>query len=106
MTVVKAISSFGYTRRGTVSHVKTVCVDLPCSQSTFIEYFVNKMGGLEYLNGSNVRFSVAPSDLNQVFSSDWNLFVYRNCQTRRRILGLISLHYRRKNFVASGVTSR
>ena len=101
MTVLRSVSSFGYTQWGTVSHVKYICVDIPCSQETFIEHFADNIEGLDYVYETNAKFTVAPSNLNAVFCVDWNSFQYKNTHTRHRVMGMIILHYmcRKKIFI-------
>ena len=105
MSVIKALSTCGYRTKGSYSNVRNVSVDVPCSKQTFELEFVNKLKGIQYAGEDNFKCLLAPSDLNDVFGDGWNVVKYKNCHTHRRILGSILLHFRRKEFLLSALTS-
>ena len=106
IAVIKAIASLAYNRRGKVSHVPTVSVDMPCSQGLFVEKFIRKIPNMEYIGQDNFKCMLNPSDLDAVFGENWNLYHYKNSFSRRRAFGLIVIHFRKKKVCLSDGTLR
>ena len=92
----KAISSVPYQRAGKCTSLKTISIDVPCSQKVFLEKFANSVTPIHYCLQENYKCTVSPSDLNAVFGEDWHVFNYHKSSTRHRIIGLIVIHFRNK----------
>ena len=106
MSALKAISSFSFHSRHNVSHTQTVSVDIPCSQQIFVEKFVNPVESITYSGEDSFKCTVAASDLDVVFGPNWNTYRFRNSKTRKRIFGLLVIHYRKKKLLLSDSTFR
>ena len=108
MAVKKAISSLSRQSKGKYIHAKTVSVDIPCSRKTFVAKFVQKVNNVEYNGQDNFKCTLGPSDLRPVFGEKWDYFMYDNSSTRRRIIGIVTLHFRKKSIALNiqDLTSR
>ena len=91
MAIFKILSSLSLGYRGKRLNVKINVVDLPLSPKVFKENFP-----VDYCGEPNFKSTVSVSELNKVFGTDWHLFQFPNSMTRRRILGVVILHYRKK----------
>ena len=96
LCILKAISSVPYNTGGKCTNVKTISVDVPCSQELFRAKFVSCVDEIKYLDEDNYKCSVSATHLTRVFGHNWHTFNYRRSLTRRRIIGLIVIHFRRK----------
>ena len=92
----KAISSVPYQRAGKCASVKSISIDVPCSQKVFIDRFASPVMSMCYSLEENYKCTLSPSDLNPVFGANWHIFQYVKSCTTRRIIGLIVLHFRKK----------
>ena len=104
LCILNAISSVPYSIGGKCSNVKSISIDVPCSQELFIQKFVRAVP-LLYLNQENFKATVSASNLNVVFGENWSSFHYRRSSTRRRIIGLIVIHFRKKVLPVRAVDS-
>ena len=86
-----------YMRKGKFGHIKSITVDIPCSRNMFVEKFVCNLKFVEYSGEDNFKCTVAPSDLRAVFGDNWDWFIYSKSTTRRRVLGLVKLHFQKKS---------
>ena len=86
-------------RKGKFVHVKSVTVDVPCSRQLFAEKFVANLQNVQYCGQENFKCTLGPSDLWPVFGENWDYCKYPNSTTRRRIIGIIILHFRKKLLV-------
>ena len=94
MAILKRLSasSFGYC--GQRVNIKASSVDLPINPQVFHEIFE-----LDYKGENDFKATVRVSDLDKVFGSDWHILNFASSFTRKRILGNVSLHYRKKTLV-------
>ena len=96
LCVFKAIGATSYAKADKRSNIKTVSVDMPCSQLLFRNQFVSKLTDICYFDDNSFKFSVTPSELNVIFGDNWHTYHYRHSSTQRRIIGLMQIHFRQK----------
>ena len=72
-------------------NIKSSAIDLPLSQKVFSDHFP-----VQYQYQDNFKCTVSVSDLNDVFGENWHIYQFPNSITRKRILGMVTLHFRRK----------
>ena len=101
LAVMRALSSLSAGRKGQFSAIRTSCVDLPLSA-----HVLNMFFPLDYNGEKSVKKDVAVSDLDVVFGKDWNIFYFDNSSTRKRVFGLVTLHYRQKSMNSHKLNSR
>ena len=77
--------------RGQYRTVKNYVIDLPLSQSSFQNYF-----HLDYNGEISIKMSVPVNHLDRVFGVNWHILQFENSCTRKRIIGLVIMHYRKK----------
>ena len=61
------------------------------SQEVFKNFF-----NLDYDGQDVVKKCVAISELDSVFGRNWHIYIFPKSSTRKRIIGIVLLHYRRK----------
>ena len=96
LCILKAISSVPYNTGLKHRNVKSVSVDVPCSQEMFIKKFVSILPRVQYCNEDQYKVTVSASDLSSVFGENWHIFQYSHSSTRCRVIGLIVIHFRKK----------
>ena len=101
LSLVKAISATPYQKGSKCENIKNVAIDVPCAPNIFVQNFVSKGPFFNYAGEENYKCTVSPSDLQKVFGKDWDTFVYQGSNTIGRIIGLIVVHYRRKEIPIS-----
>ena len=89
--LMKSLSSLSYGRKGQFCSQRKSGIDLPLSADN-LEFFF----GMKYSGEKSVKKSVAVENLENVFGKNWHIFNFTNSCTRKRIVGLVNLHYRRK----------
>ena len=97
LSILKAIGSNSYQKCGKYSNIKSVSVDMPCSQDLFKKTFLSNISDMNYVDERSIKYSVTPSDLNGIFGHNWQTFQYKNSSTQRRIIGLVHIHFREKS---------
>ena len=90
-SIRRALSSVSIGLRGKYTNVRFFVVDLPVSPRTFSSLFAE-----EYVTGSNFKKWVTVEKLQSVFGLNWNYFQYPNSTTRKRVIGNVQLHFRKK----------
>ena len=96
MSILKSLSTARFVKGGQSVLTKTLCVDMPCSRNLFVHNFVCSVPHIDYSGENSYKCRVMPSDLNNVFGENWHIFQYAKSCTRRRIIGLVSIHFRMK----------
>ena len=96
LSLMKAISSTPYQKGSRCESIKSVCIDVPCATDVFLDHFVKNCPLIKYHGEDNYKCTVTASDLQTVFSTNWDTCMYRGSNTMRRIIGLILIHYRKK----------
>ena len=91
LAIVKALSSLSYSRMGKYTSIKNISVDLPISPRNFKAYFP-----VEYNYEESFKDVLAITDLNNVFGPNWHEVYFQNSTTRKRVIGLVNIHFRRK----------
>ena len=92
----KAISSVPYKKGAKCGHVKSVSIDMPCSQNLFLDTFVSNVESIKYSGESKYKCFVSVCDLKDVFRENWHTFTYQRSQTHHRVIGLIQINFRQK----------
>ena len=91
--VIRSLASLSVGFRGKYSNVKNVSVDAPLSQDLFASFFP-----VNYCGEDSFKDMVSVGQLESVFGKDWHIYNFTNSSTRKRVLGCVLLHYRRKCF--------
>ena len=78
--------------RGQYKSSKIYFIDLPFSQRNFRKYFC-----IQYNGEISVKMSMAVSDMDNLFGENWHIVEFKNSSTRKRIIGLVIVHYRKKS---------
>ena len=95
--LLRAISCARFSKGGQNVLMQMVSVDMPCSQNVFLRKFVCSVQQIMYDGEDSYKCKVMPSHLKYLFGNDWHIFIYTKSSTQRRIIGLISLHFRKKS---------
>ena len=103
MSVMKAISYIVVDTSGKVGSTKSITVDIPCSKSLFVNQFVCSVPDIMYCGQDSYKCEVSASDLSYVFGQNWHICHYSNSLTRRRLYGLVLLHFRKKRYRVDNV---
>ena len=82
-------------------NIKKLSVDLPLSPELLQLFFP-----LQFNDEKGIKKKVAISELNVAFGKDWHIFHFPESCTRKRVMGLVTLHYREKKFIQSGQALR
>ena len=91
LAVIKALSTLSYCKMGKYTSIKNMSVDLPLSPKVFAEKFP-----IQYNYDENFKAVLAVLDLNSIFGLNWHKVNFNNSTMRKRIIGLIHIHYRKK----------
>ena len=100
LCLIKAISANSYQRGSRSSNVKKLSIDVPCSPKIFLS-IVEHLPAVNYLGQDNFKFAVTATEMEGLFGNNWHTFNYAKSSTRRRIIGLIIIHYRKKSIPQS-----
>ena len=96
MAILKNLSSLCMGNRGKRCNIKVTSIDLPLSQNVFTDTFP-----VDYCGEDNFKCTVSVTALNEVFGEHWYIYHFPNSCTRKIIIGLVSLHFRKKT-IAKG----
>ena len=94
MAILKRLSALSLGHGGQRVNIKMSSVDLPISPKVF-----QRICPIEYQGQEEFKATVSVSDLDDVFGKDWHIFNFPNSTTRKRIIGVILLHYRTKTLL-------
>ena len=97
LCLVKAVCATSYQQGFKASNVKKISIDVPCTPTVFRNTIGCYVANINYFGQDSYKCTVSPSDLDHVFGRNWHCFIYRGSFTRCRIIGLISIHYRKKS---------
>ena len=92
--ILKSMSSASQARMGKYRATRNIAVDLPLSQKVFA-----KMFPINYNGEESFKQVVSIMDLNRVFGENWHILKFKESSTRKRIIGVVAIHYRRKGVV-------
>ena len=98
--IMRSLSSLSHGKGGKYINIKTMSLDMPLSPHTFKTCFPIHDSALD---GFKDKFSV--DDLSAVFGKNWHIYHFANLVTRKRIIGLVLLHFRRKKIHANRSTN-
>ena len=93
LAVVKSLSSLSHGSRGKYVNIKTCAVDLPLSPKNMKQHFA-----VQHIGEEPIKFCLPVSAFDGIFGENWHIFHFPNSSTRKRIIGVIELHYRMKKF--------
>ena len=91
LAILKSLYSGCHARFGKYTSIKTVGVDLPLSPKVFIDQFP-----LAYNGENSIRAVMLISELSKIFGKNWHTVRYSKSSTRKRVFGVIKIHYRKK----------
>ena len=96
LSVLKIMSKLSFGHKGNFRHMKTVSLDVPLSPETFQSKICDVVDIIDYSGEENFKIDVAPSQLNLVFGDNWSKFQFSSSSTQKRVLGLVTIHFRLK----------
>ena len=70
LSLHKAISSVSYRKGSKCGHVKSVTIDMPCSQHLFFSSFVSNVQTIQYCGEDKYKCFVTISDFNSMFGEN------------------------------------
>ena len=91
-SVIRILSSLSTGSKGQHRSMKYVSVDLPLSREAFKKYFLHDDKG-----ELSVKKVVELSHLDQAFGRQWNVVNFKDSSTRKRVFGLVLMHFRLKS---------
>ena len=83
LSIIKAVGSVSYQKGGKFTHLKNICIDVPCSQQLFRTEFVQKITHMSYCGEKNFKWKLSASDLEVILGKNWHIFKYRHSSTQR-----------------------
>ena len=90
-SVRRSLSTLSVGFRGKYSNVRHFCVDVPLSPNTFCRLFAD-----EYRDEENFKKMLTVEQLSAVLGLNWHLFQFQQSNTRKRVIGDVQLHFRKK----------
>ena len=91
MAILKHLSSLSLGNGTQRLNITCSSVDLPLSLEVFKNTFP-----VQYTGQCNFKATLGVSELDIIFGKNWHTFHFPNSNTRKRIIGLVMLHYRKK----------
>ena len=98
MAISKRLATLSLTKSGKRLNVKNSSVDLPLSNESFKDLFP-----VCYNGESNFKETVTVRELEALFGTNWHTVHFKNSNTRKRIIGLVMLHYRKKTITQNAM---
>ena len=92
LTIVRSLASLSHAKNGNHVNITNISVDMPLSPQQFMKFFP-----VEYsANRENFKQTLSVEDLNSAFGLNWHIFKFPNSSTRKRVIGVVLLHFRKK----------
>ena len=90
----RVVRRFKNNRVGVCRKIK---ISIPFSPEAFRYHFQTKIDSLNNLNGQGLSAKVKIPDLETVLGERWNIGQSQNCSTQARLIGDVSLSYKKLN---------
>ena len=89
--ITRSLASLSHGKRGKYINIKNISLDLPLSPLVFQTFFP-----VDYSGNDGFKDNLSVDELSTVFGENWHIYNFCNSSTRKRIIGLVLLHFRRK----------
>ena len=89
--ITRSLASLSHGKRGKYINIKHISLDLPLSPLVFQTFFP-----VDYCGNDGFKGKLSIDELNTVFGTNWHIYNFFQSSTRKRIIGLVLLHFRRK----------
>lgn len=97
--IYKSLQRCKMATNGKIGHIRTSTIDMPLSLKNFEDTFLAKIPRLQE---NFKRNQITVDEMKLVFGEKWHIFKSEQSSTQARVIGLVSMKYRRKNVILHG----